>query len=478
MHTYQVYINGNFRDTASGQYIEVSNPATGERFARVPACTAAEVQAAVEAARAAQPAWAARPAIERGTLLKQLAARLRSSEDAQRIGRALTTEQGKPLREGIGEAVWGADLMEYHAEWARRIEGEIIQSDAPNENILLFQEPIGVVACILPWNFPIYVLIRKLAPALVAGNTVILKPSSETPCSALEFARTVDAVGLPPGVVNVITGRGSVVGDALTSHPAVGMVTVTGSTAAGQQIMRACADNITQVSLELGGKAPAVVMADADLDLAVECILGGRLANAGQVCNCVERVYVHHTLHEPFIEQMAARMQAVQLGAGLDDPQMGPLISTAARESVHGFVERAVADGATLVCGGRVPAGMEQGAFYAPTLLTHCRQEMEIMREEVFGPVLPVMTFGSVAEALALANDCKYGLTSTLYTRDYQTVMRFANGIEAGELYVNRQQGEAYQGYHAGWKLSGIGGDDGKHGVAGYLKTRVVYLKY
>ncbi len=368
--------------------------------------------------------------------------------------------------------------MEYHGEWARRVEGEIIQSDSIDENIMLYKEPIGVVSCILPWNFPLYVLIRKMSPALITGNTVVLKPSSETPCSALAFAKLLDLIDLPPGVVNIVTGRGAVVGTALAAHADVGFVTVTGSTEAGKQIMRACADNITKVSLELGGKAPAIVMDDADLDLAVECIRGGRISNAGQVCNCVERVYVQEGIADSFIDRITQAMRSVTMGNGMDDPEMGPLVSRGALEGVHAMVQRAVGDGATLICGGKRSDLFEKGYFYEPTALTHCRQDMEIMQEEIFGPVMPIMTFRSIDEALAFANDCKYGLTSTLYTTNYRTAMRFANEIEFGELYINRQQGEAYQGFHAGWKLSGIGGDDGKHGLEAYLRTRVVYMKY
>ncbi len=476
MQTYQVYINGKFQNSASGNYIDVTNPATEAIFARVPECTADEVQGAVSAAKAAQKAWAALPAVERGQHLKKLADKLR--EHSETIGRVLTQEQGKALAQATGESVWGADLMDYHAGWARRIDGEIIQSDSANENILLYKEPIGVVACILPWNFPIFVLIRKLSPALITGNTVVLKPSSETPCSALELAQAVDEAGLPPGVVNIVTGRGSVVGNVLTGSPDVGFVTVTGSTEAGQQIMRQCAENVTKVSLELGGKAPAVVMNDADLDVAVDSIKAGRLNNAGQVCNCVERVYVQEGIAGAFVEKMIEKMKAVELGPGLENAEMGPLVSQSAREGVHRHVERAVAQGAQLMCGGQPAGQFEKGFYYQPTVLTRCRQEMDIMHEEVFGPVMPITTFKTVDEALELANDCRYGLTSMLYTQDYQTVMRFANEIEFGELYVNRPPGEAYQGFHAGWKLSGIGGDDGKHGMESYLKTRTVYLKY
>jgi len=475
--TYEkIYVNGRFVESTSGRNIEVVNPATGEVFAEVPDGSAEDAERAVLAAKEAQADWAGRPAIERAGYLNKLAELLRKEGGV--IGRVVTQEQGKQLAMATGEALWGADLMDYHAGWARRIEGEIIQSDASDENILLYKVPVGVVSAILPWNFPIYVLIRKLSPALITGNTIVLKPSSETPLSALAFAGLADRAGIPPGVINVVTGRGSTVGRTLSSHPDVGMVTLTGSTEAGRQVMKSCSENMARVSLELGGKAPAVVMADADLDLAVSCIQGGRISNAGQVCNCVERVYVDNAVADDFIRRITDGMKSVTLGDGMGDPEMGPLVSREALEGVHAMVERAVAEGAALACGGHPADGFEKGYFYLPTVLTGCRQEMEIMQEEIFGPVLPIMKFDTEEEALTLANDCRYGLTSTLYTSDYGTAMRFANGIQSGELYINRQQGEAYQGYHAGWKGSGVGGDDGKHGMESYLKTRVVYMKY
>ena len=476
IRTYSAYINGERVVSSSGKTMDVINPATEEIFARVPQCTAEDARRAIAAAKAAQKQWAKLPAIERSVYLKKLAAKLR--ELGETLGRIITSEQGKPLSVATGEAVWGADLMEYHAEWARRIEGEIIQSDSIDENIMLYKVPIGVVSCILPWNFPLYVLIRKLSPALVTGNTVVVKPSSETPCSALEFAKLLDTIELPPGVVNIVPGSGSEVGIELAAHPDVGVVTLTGSTTAGQHVMRACSDNITKVSLELGGKAPAIVMDDADLNLAVECIKGGRISNAGQVCNCVERVYVQDGIADVFIDRITQAMARVTIGNGIEDSEMGPLISKEALESVHTKVQQALADGAVLACGGERSKRFKKGYFYEPTVLTNCRQDMKIMQEEIFGPVMPIMTFKSIDEAIKLANDCKYGLTSTLYTTSYRAAMQFANEIESGELYINRQQGEAYQGFHAGWKLSGIGGDDGKHGLESFLRTRVVYMKY
>jgi lactaldehyde dehydrogenase/glycolaldehyde dehydrogenase len=476
MERYQGLINGEFVGASSNRLIDVVDPATEEVFAQVPEYTAEDTQKAIQAAKEAQKIWKKVPAFERAQYMKKLSAKL--TEKAGEIGRVISREQGKQLARATGECLGGAELMEYHAEWARRIQGELIQSDSADENIILYKEPVGVVGCILPWNFPIYVLIRKLAPALITGNTVVMKPSSETPCSALILAELTKEVGLPQGVVNIITGRGSVVGNKLATSPDVGFITVTGSTEAGQQIMRACAENITKVSLELGGKAPAVVMKDADLDLAVTCIKNGRISNAGQVCNCVERVYVQEEIAGEFIGRMVEAMKAVRLGAGLNDPDMGPLVNREALERVHGMVERAVAGGAKVFTGGRPAKGFERGCFYEPTVLTGCTQDSEIMQQEIFGPVMPIMTFNTIDEALSLANDCRYGLTATLYTTDYRTALRFANEIESGELYINQKQGEAYQGYHAGWKLSGIGGDDGQHGMEAYLKTRIVYMKY
>jgi lactaldehyde dehydrogenase/glycolaldehyde dehydrogenase len=476
MERYLGFINGEFVDASSGRYIDVVDPATEEAFSQVPEYTKDDTRRAIHAARDAQKAWRRVPACERAQYMKRLAARI--TDRAGEIGRIISREQGKQVARGTGECLGGAELMEYHAEWARRIEGELIQSDSPDENIILYREPVGVVGCILPWNFPIYVLIRKLAPALITGNTVVMKPSSETPCSALALAELIKEIGLPQGVVNIITGRGSVVGHEMAASPDVGFVTVTGSTEAGQQIMKACADNITKVSLELGGKAPAIVMKDADMDLAVTCIKNGRISNAGQVCNCVERVYVQREIADEFILRIVDSMKSVRLGVGLDNPDMGPLVSRDALERIHGMVERATAAGAKLLTGGRRATGFAKGYFYEPTVLTCCSQDSEIMQQEIFGPVMPIMTFNTVDEALALANDCRYGLTSTLYTTDYRTALRFSNEIESGELYINQKQGEAYQGYHAGWKLSGIGGDDGRHGMEAYLKTRIVYMKY
>ena len=306
-------------------------------------------------------------------------------EYQQELGALLCKEQGKTLAQACGEAGGAAGLIGYHAEWAKRVEGDVVSSDNANENVFIYKEPIGVIGCIIPWNFPVFIIARKVAPALITGNTVVIKPSSETPLTALLIAKIIDEVGLPPGVVNVLTGSGRVLGAALASHPKVGMVSITGSTAAGQEVMRNCAKNVAKVSLELGGKAPSVVMDDADLDLAVASIVAARLKNAGQVCNAPERIYVQKGVADEFTQKLYNALEKTRYGNGAENPDLGALINKKAVDHVHEMVERAINDGAKLLLGGVRPEG--EGAYPA-TILTDCRQDMEIMREEIFGPVL------------------------------------------------------------------------------------------
>ena len=363
------------------------------------------------------------------------------------------------------------------AGWARRYEGEIIPSDRPKETILLFKKPIGVTTGILPWNFPFFLIARKMAPALVTGNTIVIKPSQLTPENAYVFAQIAAETGLPAGVFNIVNGRGSVVGHELAANPKVGMVSLTGSVGAGQQTMAAAAPNITKVSLELGGKAPAIVMADADLDLAVKSIIASRVINTGQVCNCAERVYVDKKVKEPFMEKLLAGMKQVKVGNPneIADLDMGPLIEANALASIEKKVERAIAQGATLLCGGnRIGT---QGYFFEPTLLDNATQDMDIIREETFGPVLPVVEFSDIDQAITWANDCEYGLTSSLYTQNLDNAFQIMRALKFGETYINRENFEAMQGFHAGWRKSGIGGADGKHGLEEYLQTHVVYIE-
>lgn len=474
---YQMYINGEFVNASSGEVIQVLNPATEEVISEVPSCSREEAQEAIDFAEAAQKEWKKKPAAERAKYLTRLAEEIRKNKDF--LARVISEEQGKVLALSTTEVDFTADYIDYMAGSARTYEGEILQSDRPNENIMIFKEPIGVVAGFLPWNFPFFLVARKAAPALVTGNTIVIKPSSDTPNNAIEFAKLVDKVGIPKGVFNLVTGRGDTVGDELASNEKIGLVSLTGSVDAGVSVMKAAAQNVTKVSLELGGKAPAIVAEDADIDLAVKAIVDSRIINTGQVCNCAERVYVHENIADAFIEKVVEAMKNVKYGNPLQDEtiDMGPVTTKRGLEIIEAMVNRAVEEGAQVLTGGK-RADVTPGYYYEPTVLVNVKQNSQIVQEEVFGPVLPIMTFKDLDEAIELANDCQYGLTSSIFTQNLDTAMRAANELLFGETYINRENFEAIQGFHAGRKKSGIGGADGKHGLEEFLQTHVVYLQH
>lgn len=473
---HRLYINGQFVENRSDRWIDVINPATEECLSQIPQGSREDADRAIEAAEAAQPAWEALPAVERGNWLRKISAGIRQRE--AEITRIIVAEGGKTQQLAQTEVLFTADYLDYMAEWARRYEGEIVQSDRVNETIMVFKKAIGVTTGILPWNFPFFLIARKAAPALITGNTIVIKPSELTPNNAMLFAEIVDAVGLPAGVFNLVTGYGPEVGQALAANPKVGMVSLTGSVSAGVATLQAAAPNITKVSLELGGKAPAIVMNDADLDLAVKAIVSSRMINTGQVCNCVERLYVQQGVYDEVVARLSTAFAQVTSGnpAERNDVDMGPLISADALKRVEQKVALAVEQGAKVVTGGNRIG--EHGFFFEPTLLTHVEQQMAIVQEETFGPVLPVISFNTLEEAIAMANDSEYGLTSSLFTRDLNVTMQALKQLKFGETYVNRENFEAMQGFHAGWRKSGIGGADGRYGLEEYLQTHVAYLQY
>ncbi|RYC30167.1 aldehyde dehydrogenase [Lichenibacterium minor] len=472
---YRNFIDGRFVDGAT-DYIEVMNPADGSLLGRVPDSGAAAVDAAVQAARRAQVAWEKRPAIERAGFLRQISAKVRTHR--LELADIVVKEQGKVRPLAQIEVDFTADYIDYMAEWARRLEGEVITSDRPNETIFLLRKPIGTVAGILPWNFPFFLIARKLAPALVTGNTIVIKPSEETPINAFVFAELVAETDLPPGVVNVVGGRGAGTGQALVEHKGIDLVTFTGSVGTGSRIMQTAGQNLTRVNLELGGKAPAIVLASADLDLAAKAIYDSRVINTGQVCNCAERVYVERSVHDALVDKLKRLLETTRYGdpSVETDLHMGPLVSRAGLEKVAQAVERAKAEGASVVTGGRV-SDKSVGHHYEPTLITGVRADHDIMRSEIFGPVLPVQMVEDIDEAIGLANDSDYGLTSSIFTNDLNAALKASRELKFGETYVNREHFEAMQGFHAGRRKSGIGGADGKHGLYEFTETHVVYIQ-
>ena len=475
MKDLQMYINGRFCESRSGKWIEVLNPSTEEVISRQPDGTLEDVQEAIDAAEAAQPAWAAIPAAERAVYLHKMADGIRANFD--KFQEILVREQGKTQALAGVEVGVTATYFDYMAEFARRIEGEIIQSDNRGETMMLFKEPIGVAAGILPWNFPFFLIARKAGAALIAGCTIVLKPSQLTPENCTEFCKIVHETGLPAGVFNVVTGKGSLVGHAMASSPKVGIVSLTGSVGAGEKIMEAAAPNITKVSLELGGKAPAIVFPDADLELAAQAIFESRIGNNGQICNNAERLYVHKDVKEKLTALLLEKFQNVKVGnpAVMKDAEMGPLVEQRALDSVTAKVENAIKQGAKVLCGGHRIG--DKGYFYAPTLLDNVTQDFDIVHEETFGPVLPIIEFEDIDTVIKWANDVEYGLASSVFTKNIDIATRICRELKFGETYINRWHFEAIQGFHAGVKKSGIGGADGKHGVEEYLTTHVVYLQ-
>jgi lactaldehyde dehydrogenase/glycolaldehyde dehydrogenase len=478
MEKHQLYIQNEYTDSTENKWIDIINPSTEEVISKVPRGTDEDVDRAVQAAYDAGQSWEMTPNIERGKIVRKLGDAMQ--EKRETFIELLQEEQGKSYELAQGEVDLAIDYFHYMSEWARRIEGDVVPSDRPNENIYIYKKPIGVVAGIVPWNFPVFILARKVASALVTGCTIVLKPSQQTPNTTMEFTKIVDSFDdIPSGVYNVVTGTGSEVGNALTTHEKVALISMTGSIAAGTKVMEAAASNITKVNLELGGKAPAIVTKNADLDLAAESITESRVANNGQACTNAERIYVQEDIADSFIDKLKKKFEKKTV----DDPRqnkhadVGPLINNERLETVDKMVKKAIQNNAKVITGGE-RENKNKGHFYKPTILTNVTHDSEIMQEEIFGPVIPIDTFTTLDEAIEKGNDTVYGLSSSLYTEDMNEAMRVINELRFGETYVNRENFEAVQGYHAGMRKSGLGGTDGKHGVEDFLVTQVVYMQY
>lgn len=470
------FINGKFVE-GDGKELINRNPSNEELLSKFTAANSEQLDEAIDSAYDSQKKWEKLAAIERAQYLRKMSALIR--ERSEKLSRIIATEQGKLLKDARVEVNFTADYLDYIAEWARRIDGEIIQSDRRNENIFLYYKPIGVVAGIVPWNYPFFVFARKMAPALLAGDTIVLKPSSDTPNNAHEFSKIMSESGLPAGVANVVFGSGRDIGNRLVKNRHIDFITFTGSTEAGQEIMRNAADHVARVSLELGGKAPAIVMDDANMPKTVEYVVNSRIVNTGQICNDVERVYVHEKVKDKFERLLEEHFSRIRIGNPLhDDVDMGPLINESAMNRVQEMVSKAVGEGGKLLSGGNAKRINGKGYFFEPTIISNVDQKSDIMQREIFGPVIPIKTFSTLDQAIELANDSEAGLTSSIYTNDINVAMRAANEIKFGETYINRENFEAMQGFHSGWRKSGIGGDDGKHGILEFFNTHVVYLQY
>jgi lactaldehyde dehydrogenase/glycolaldehyde dehydrogenase len=455
------------------------NPATEEEISTLRGPSPEQIEVAVQAALEAQRAFAQESAPARGQLLRDVACVI--DANAEELAQTVSREVGKPLSQARGEVAFSATYFRYMAEWDRRIEGEVLPGETHDETIALMRVPVGVVAVICPWNFPIALFARKVAPALVTGNAVIVKPSETTPLATLQLVGLLaDKSVLPPGLVNLVVGDGRV-GHELVSSKDVAMVTFTGHRDTGKKIMEAASANLTRVSLELGGKAPVIVARDADLKLAVDAVVDARHLNTGQVCTCPERVFVDRAVYEPFVNMYVERVNRLRIGRPEDDLDLGPLASARQLEKAEEAVDQARSEGATVVTGGARPSGMDlfkRGYWFSPTVLVDIKPEMQVMRDETFAPITPVMGVTSVAEALALANDSRYGLSAYLFTEDYRSAMRLVRDVKAGEIFLNRIGGESYHAFHNGHRDSGIGGEDGKHGVLAYTQLKSVYFNF
>ncbi len=464
------YVDGNWIGEPRDP---VYNPASGEELSHVPRLGATEAEAAVTAASRAFAEWSVRLANHRSALLRRwFELILEHREDLAKI---LTMEQGKPISEARVEIEYAASFVEFYAEQARRINGEILPSHRADARVLVTRQPIGVCAAITPWNFPAAMITRKCAPALAAGCTVVLKPAPETPLTALALAELADRAELPAGILNVITGDAEAIGGQWCDDPRVRFLGFTGSTEVGKQLMREAAATVKKVALELGGNAPFIVFANADLEAAVEGAIAAKFRNMGQTCICANRLFVHDSVHDPFVERLAKRVGELVIGNGLEEQTtQGPLISQAAVEKVQSLLQDAVAGGAEIVTGGQ-PHRLG-GTFFQPTVLRNVSGSMEITRQEVFGPVAPVTRFSSEAEVIAMANDTIYGLAAYFYGRDLGQAFRVAERLEYGMVGINSTALGAATVPFGGMKQSGIGREGSHHGIDEFLEHKYILL--
>jgi acyl-CoA reductase-like NAD-dependent aldehyde dehydrogenase len=474
---YQMYVDSKWLDSESGELFNVVNPANEQVVAIVANGNRQDAKKALEAAACAQPKWEDLPPLKRASYLLRLAGFIR--RDRERLAKILTVEQGKPLYEARLEIDGSAQNFEFYAEYARRIEGDLLPSDFRRQSIMILKLPIGVVASITPWNFPSSTVARKLAPALITGNTVVTKPSSNTPLSTIEMARLAEEAGFPKGVLNVVTGSGSEVGDELVTNKITGLATMTGSTDVGRKIMERASNHVTKLILELGGKAPFIVWNDADIEWALRCAIWARFWNCGQTCICAERIYVDEKIRSEFITSFMNMAKMLRIGDPTNpDTDLGPMVSRQERERSMKFVQEARDKGAKILLGGSEPKGFTKGWFFEPTVIDDVGQESPLVQEEIFGPVIPVMEVDDFDKAIEYANDSKYGLASYVFTKDNTRVFKAVYKMKFGECYVNQVGPEQLQGAHTGFRQSGLGAEGSKYGLECYTQLKTCYIDW
>lgn len=473
----KVLINGEWKNSKSEKTITKYNPSTGKAMYKFPACIEEDAKEAIEAARCSWEKWYSLGSARRATILYK--ARDRISRHRHELEDILIRENGKVVNEAKEEVNGVLDQFSYYTEFARKITGDVVEGSNNSRKIMQYKVPYGVVVAITPWNFPAAMVARKLVPALITGNSVVLKPSSDTPGSAEWIVRTLVESGMPKGTVNMITGKGSDIGDYISSNKDVGLISMTGSTSTGQRIMEKASKNMAKLILELGGKAPFMVWKDADIRNAIKTFLWAKYWNAGQSCIAAERLYVHEDVYDKFVNGIMDATKRLAVG----DPKkanMGPLINRSALDTVSSFVDDARKDGCKVFTGGKsaIPKSMGNGYFISPTIIEGASQESRLFQEEIFGPVIGVAKVSSIDELFDKANDSKYGLASYLFTNDYRLMMKASEEVRFGELYINMPGPEASQGYHTGFRLTGQAGEGSKYGISEYLKLKNVYLDY
>jgi succinate-semialdehyde dehydrogenase/glutarate-semialdehyde dehydrogenase len=469
----QAFVAGEWIDADDGATVAVVNPATGETLGTVPMCGAAETQRAIAAAEVAQRAWAQVSAKERAQVLRKLNDLMLANQDD--LALIMTSEQGKPLAEAKGEIAYAASFIEWFADEARRVYGDTIPATSGDKRIIAIKQPVGVTAAITPWNFPTAMLTRKAGPALAAGCSMVVKPATQTPLSALAFAELGVRAGLPKGLLSVLTGSATKIGGVMTSSPIVRKLSFTGSTEVGRMLMRQCADTIKKLSLELGGNAPFIVFDDADIDAAVEGAMISKYRNTGQTCVCANRIYVQRGVLQAFTDKLVAKVKAMKVGNGVEPGVVqGPLIDMKAVAKIEEHIADARAKGGEVLTGGKRHA--LGGQFFEPTVIAGASAAMKVAHEETFGPLAPIFAFDTEDEAIALANDTEFGLASYFYSRDIGRVMRVAERLEAGMVGVNTGLVSTAEAPFGGVKQSGLGREGSKYGLDDYLEIKYICL--